>query len=59
VGRIYAPRANDTVLVGQSADVLPITVPAGDEQVVLGIVCGVFRGVPQVEAIDPKAEVAA
>ena len=59
VVRIFEQHGNDTVLVGQSADVLPISVPAGDEQVVLGIVCGVFRGVPQVEVIDPKADVAA
>ncbi len=59
VVRIFEQHGNDTVLVGQSDNVRPINVPAGDEQVVLGIVCGVFRGVLQVEAVDPKADVAA
>jgi repressor LexA len=59
VARIFEQRGNATVLVAQSDDVHAITVPAGDEHAVLGLVCGVFRGVRQVEAIDPKADVAA
>lgn len=59
VVRVFEQRGNDTVLVAPSDDVLPISVPAGDEQVVLGVVCGVFRGLMQVESVNPKADVAA
>ena len=59
VVRIFEQRGNDTVLVAQTDDVQPITVPAGDEQVVLGVVCGVFRGFRPVDAVGAKADVAA
>jgi repressor LexA len=59
VVRTFEQRGDSRQLVAASVDVAPITVPAGDDQVVLGVVHGVFRGMLQVEAVDPNAEVAA
>jgi len=42
VVRIVEQRGSDVVLVAGSAELEPIHVPAGDDQIVLGIVSGVF-----------------
>ncbi|MDZ7632078.1 MAG: S24 family peptidase [Gemmatimonadaceae bacterium] len=58
--RLIEQRGNTTVLVATSDDVAPMSVPPGDDQVVLGVVSGVFRGALQAEdTIDPDTEVAA
>jgi repressor LexA len=57
--RTFEQRGNETVLSAPSDDVARITVPAGDEQIVLGVVCAVFRGMLRVETLNPDAEAAA
>ena len=59
VVRIFEQRGNDTILRAASDDVSPIAVPPGDEQVVLGVICGVFRGTLQADELNPDAEAAA
>lgn len=60
VVRVFEQRGNDTVLSAASPDVEPIDVPPGDDQVVLGVVCAVFRGTLQADdAVDPNAVAAA
>lgn len=46
-------------LVAVSPDVTPIHVPAGDDQVVLGVVHAVFRSGLQFSAVGPSADEAA
>jgi repressor LexA len=57
--RTYEQRGNDVVLVAPSHDFQSIDIPAGDEQLVLGVVCGVFRGILHADVIDSDAEAAA
>lgn len=61
VVRLFEQRGNDTVLIAAANDVSPIRVPAGDEQIVLGVVGGVFRSALQADDddVDPDAEAAA
>ncbi|MBC7844302.1 MAG: repressor LexA [Gemmatimonadaceae bacterium] len=56
--RTFQQRGNDTVLVAPSDDVPTIAVPAGDEQIVLGVVNAVFRGVLITDSVDGEAEAA-
>jgi repressor LexA len=57
--RRFEQRGNDTVLVAPSEEVDTIDVPAGEDQIVLGVVSAVFRGQFHADAIDPDAEAAA
>ena len=57
--RTFVQRGNSAVLVAASQDVPHISVPMGDEQVVLGVVSAVFRGMLQAETLGPDAEAAA
>ncbi len=59
VVRTFEQRGGTIQLVASSEDCLPIDVPAGDDQVVLGVVHGVFRGALRFSAVGPNAEVAA
>lgn len=59
VVRIVEQRGAEARLVALGDDVEPITVAAGDDQVVLGVVSGVFRGQLQADAVGPDAEAAA
>jgi repressor LexA len=60
VVRTFEQRGNETVLVAASPDVEPISVPAGDDQVVLGVVSGVFRGTLHADDVSaPNTEAAA
>lgn len=59
VVRTYEQRGASTRLVAISDDVEPISVVPGDDQVVLGVVSGVFRGQLQADAEGPDAEAAA
>ncbi len=59
VVRVFEQRGNDTLLRAASDDVSPIVIPPGDDQVVLGVVCGAFRGSLQADELDPDAEAAA
>ncbi len=57
--RTFEQRGNDAVLSAPSLDAPAITVPSGDEQIVLGVVSAVFRGMLQVDTLDPDAKAAA
>lgn len=57
--RTFEQRGNDTVLVSPSDSVATIPVPAGDEQIVLGVVNAVFRGLLITETADGETEAAA
>jgi repressor LexA len=59
VVRTFEQQGDSGVLIASAGDVLPISVPAGDEQVVLGVVNAVFRGTLQLDAMTPGAEAAA
>jgi repressor LexA len=60
VVRTFEQRGDRVSLVGLAADAGRIDVAAGDEQLVLGVVSGVFRGALQaVDEIGPNAEAAA
>lgn len=55
VVRAFEQRGNAGVLRAADEDVSPLDVMPGDDQMVLGIVCGVFRGAWQsVETGDPS-----
>lgn len=59
VVRMFEQRGNAGVLHAAADDVTPLDVLPGDEQIVLGIVCGVFRGAWQSAATgDPSAAAA-
>ncbi len=57
--RTFEQRGNDTVLVSPSENIATISVPAGDEQIVLGVVNAVFRGLLITETADGETEAAA
>ncbi len=57
--RTFEQRGNDTVLVSPSDNIATISVPAGDEQIVLGVVNAVFRGLLITETADGETEAAA
>ncbi len=59
VVRSVEQRSATITLVGMAADVTPIPVPPGDEQVVLGVVHAVFRGTVQFSAVGSGADEAA
>ncbi|MES3033756.1 MAG: S24 family peptidase [Gemmatimonadota bacterium] len=59
VVRTFEQRGNATHLVASAGEIAPIDVPAGDDQVVLGVVHGVFRGALQFSTVGPDAEAAA
>ena len=59
VVRSVEQRGNMIRLVAGAPDVTPIPVPAGDDQVVLGVVHAVFRGGVQFSAAGPTADEAA
>ncbi len=59
VVRMFGHRGDTGLLHAAADDMTPRSVMPGDEQVVLGIVCGVFRGAWQsVSTGDPSAEAA-
>ena len=57
--RIFEQRGNDTALVAPSNDLPTITIPAGDDQLVLGVVSAVFRGALIGHDAEREAEAAA
>jgi repressor LexA len=57
--RNFEQRGITVVLSAPSGDVARISVAADDDQIVLGVVSAVFRGMLQVETLDPDAEAAA
>jgi repressor LexA len=58
--RTFEHRGDRVSLAAVSGGADRIDVPAGDEQLVLGVVSGVFRGALQLDAeLDPAAEAAA
>ena len=59
VVRTFEKRGNSVVLVAPSSAVPRIDVPPGDDQIMLGVVGAVFRGMLQVDTLDPDAEAAA
>ncbi len=59
VVRTLEVRDAGVVLVSLSADLAPIEVPSGDDHVVIGVVCAVFRGAVHIETVSPGADVAA
>lgn len=59
VVRTLEQRGGAITLVAPAEDCSPIEVPAGDDQVVLGVVHAVFRGALPFSAVAPDAEAAA
>ena len=60
VVRAFRQHGNTVSLIAADDNVDPITVPPGDDQVIIGFVCAVFRATLQADdAIDPSAEAAA
>ncbi len=60
VVRTFEQRGSRVSLVGREGSGAQIEIPAGEVQLLLGVVSGVFRGALQVDdAIDPDAEAAA
>jgi repressor LexA len=59
VVRSVEQRGAEIRLLAASPDITPIHVPAGDDQVVLGVVHAVFRGGVQFSAVGPSADEAA
>ena len=57
--RNFERRGGAVVLSAPSGDASRIDVAAGDEQVVLGVVSAVFRGMLPAATLDPDAEAAA
>ena len=57
--RTFEQRGDDIVLSAPSHEAQLIRVPAGDDQIVLGVVSAVFRGMLQVDTLEPDAEAAA